>query len=153
MESNGRATETARARPLWSIFTPPCGNGPEAQRFTRAGRARARARAKYTRKSRNLNFSLGQFYFRSRQKLFSFSSLATVPNLISIRADLEKLWWKWKIKPLKIFKFLNKLDQNRLEISKTSLPERPSLCALPSVNWSQPLKVWINKPLKSFIDR
>ena len=95
MESNGRATETARARPLWSIFTPPCGNGPEAQRFTRAGRARARARAKYTRKSRNLNFLLGQFYFRSRQKLFSFSSLATVQNLKLIRADFEKLWPKW----------------------------------------------------------
>ena len=95
MESNGRATETARARPLWSIFTPPCGNGPEAQRFTRAGRARARARAKYTRKSRNLNFLLGQFYFRSRQKLFSFSSLATVQNQKLIRADFEKLWSIW----------------------------------------------------------
>ena len=59
-----------------------------------AGRARARARAKYTRKSRNLNFLLGQFYFRSRQKLFSFLSLATVQNLKLIRADFEKLWPK-----------------------------------------------------------
>ena len=85
----------ARA-PCGRSLLPLVGTGrrPSALRGPGA-RARARARAKYTRKSRNLNFLLGQPYFRPRQKLFSFSSLATVQNQKLIRADFEKLWSIW----------------------------------------------------------
>ena len=83
----------ARA-PCGRSLLPLVGTGRRPSALRGPG-ARARARAKYTRKSRNLNFLLGQFYFRSRQKLFSFSSLATVQNQKLIRADFEKLWSIW----------------------------------------------------------
>ena len=163
--------ETARARDLKDLYLLLLDKGRRPHALARAGRARARARAKSPAKTRMLKFYQGQSSIRSKKKLFSFSNSATVPNLISIRADLEKLWWKWKSNLWKSLKFLKKLDQNLLEFPKSPLPAGVSLCALPicklkstpqSVNKQtfeilhrsiNLLQKMINKHLKFFIIR
>ncbi len=86
--------EIAPEKPPCSPFAKSWRGGPGPPRLRGArGRpsARARALSNYSRKLRNINFLLGQLrnlnfllgqsYFRSRQKLFSFSSLASVQKL------------------------------------------------------------------------